>query len=64
MAYRMGVAKHRVEPDDPPRPPGVVFRSALHPSSEPAPDAPAGFSEVARTGTWQVLAACGGARPS
>jgi hypothetical protein len=64
MAYRMGVAKHRVEPDDPPRPPGVVFRSALHPSSEPAPDVPAQFSEVARTGTWQVLAACGGARPS
>ena len=64
MAYRMGVAKHRVEPDDPPRPPGMVFRSALHPSAEPAPDAPAQFSEVARAGTWQVLAACDGARPS
>ena len=30
MAYRIGVAKHVVEPDDPPRPPGMVFRSALH----------------------------------
>ena len=64
MAYRMGVAKHRVEPDEPPRPPGMVFRSAIHPSAEPAPDAPAQFSEVARAGTWQVLAACDGARSS
>jgi hypothetical protein len=64
MAYRMGVEKHRVEPDDPPRPPGVVFRSALHPSSEPAPDIPTEFSEVARAGAWRVLAACRGARAS
>ena len=64
MAYRMGIEKHRVEPDAPPRPPGVVFRSALHPSVEPAPDAPSPFSEVARTGTWQVLAACDDARAS
>ena len=64
MAYRIGVAKHRVEPDDPPRPPGMVFRSALHRSADPAPDAPAQFSEVARAGTWQVLAACDGARSS
>jgi hypothetical protein len=64
MAYRMGVEKRLVEPDDPPRAPGVVFRSALHPSSEPAPEAPAQFSEVARNGSWQVLAACGGAGSS
>jgi hypothetical protein len=64
MAYRMGVEKHRVEPDEPPRPPGVVFRSALHASAEPAPDVPAQVSEVARTGEWQVLAACDGALPS
>jgi hypothetical protein len=41
-----------------------VFRSALSPSSAPAPAAPARFSEIARAGTWQVLAACGGAHPS
>ena len=64
MAYRIGVAKHRVEPDDPPRPPGVVFRSALHPRAAPAPATPPQFAEVARTGTWQVLSACDGARPS
>jgi hypothetical protein len=64
MAYRMGVAKHRVEPDEPPRPPGVVFRSPLHPSAAPAPDAPERFAEVARAGTWQVLAACDGAPSS
>jgi hypothetical protein len=61
MAYRIGVAKHRVEPDDPPRPPGMVFRSALHPEVAPAPSAPPQFTEVARAGAWQVLAACGGA---
>ncbi len=61
MAYRMGVAKHAVEPDDPPRPPGVVFRSALHQASAATPAAPAQFSEIARAGTWRVLAACHGA---
>jgi len=64
MAYRIGVAKHVVEPDDPPRPPGVVFRSTLHPAAAPAPAAPPQFAEVARTGTWQVLAACGSAPSS
>ena len=60
MAYRIGVAKHRVEPDEPPRPPGMVFRSALRPAAVPAPAAPQQFSEVARAGVWQVLAACDG----
>jgi hypothetical protein len=64
MAYRIGVEKHRVEPDAPPRAPGIVFRSALHPAAAPAPAAPPQFAEVARAGTWQVLAACHGARPS
>ena len=58
MAYRIGVAKHVVEPDAPPRPPGVVFRSALHAPRRPAPAAPPPFAEIARAGTWQVLAAC------
>ena len=56
MAYRIGVAKHVVEPDARPQPPGMVFRSALHRASAPAPAAPPRFAEVARTGTWQVLA--------
>jgi hypothetical protein len=64
MAYRMGVAKHVVEPDAPPRPPGMVFRSALHGASEPAPARAPGFTEIARAGRWQVLAACGRARSS
>ena len=64
MAYRIGVAKHRVEPDEPPRPPGIVFRSALHPLAAPDPAAPPQFAEVARAGTWRVLAACGAARSS
>ena len=59
MAYRLGVSKHVVEPDDPPRPPGMVFRSALHDASAPAPAAPwQFFAEIARAGSWQVLAAC------
>jgi hypothetical protein len=59
MAYRLGVAKHVVEPDDPPRPPGVVFRSALSATAQPAPRAPPRFAETARAGAWHVLAACG-----
>jgi hypothetical protein len=58
MAYRMDVPKHAVEPDAPPRPPGMVFRSALTRSSEEAPAAGAPFVELARTARWQVLAAC------
>jgi hypothetical protein len=58
MAYRMDVPKHVVEPDAVPRPPGMVFRSALTAGSEPAPAAGPGFVEVARTARWQVLAAC------
>jgi hypothetical protein len=58
MAYRLGVAKHVVEPDRPPRAPGVVFRSALSAAAEPAPGAPPRFAQTARAGEWQVLAAC------
>jgi hypothetical protein len=61
MAYRIGVAKHLVEPDDPPRPPGMIFRSALHRDAAPSPPAPPGFAEIARAGRWRVLAACRGA---
>ena len=58
MAYRLGVAKHVVEPDEPPRAPGIVFRSALAAGSAPAPASPSPFTQVARVGTWSVLAAC------
>jgi hypothetical protein len=58
MAYRMDVPKHAVEPDAAPEPPGMVFRSALTRSSGEAPSAGAPFVERARTGRWQVLAAC------
>jgi hypothetical protein len=58
MAYRMDVPKRAVEPDDPPRAPGVIFRSRLSATAPPAPAAPPRFSEVARAGAWQVLAAC------
>ena len=59
MAYRMDVEKRAVEPDDPPRAPGTVFRSRLHPEDPVLPAAvPDGFVEVARTPAWQVLAAC------
>ncbi|HTE62010.1 MAG TPA: hypothetical protein VK631_16790, partial [Solirubrobacteraceae bacterium] len=64
MAYRLGVAKHVVEPDDPPRAPGVVFRSALSAAASPAPPAPPRFAETARAGAWQVLASCGAAMTS
>jgi hypothetical protein len=61
MAYRLGVAKRVVEPDAPPRAPGVIFRSALSASAAPAPAAPPRFAETARAGEWQVLTACGSA---
>jgi len=58
MAYHLRVPKHAVEPDDPPRPPGTVFRASLTATSAAAPRAPAGFETAARAGTWQVLARC------
>jgi hypothetical protein len=58
MAYRLHVAKRVVEPDDPPRAPGVVFRSRLTADSAPAPGTSADFSEIAHAGSWRVLAAC------
>ena len=58
MAYHLRVPKHAVEPDDPPRPPGTVFRASLTAISAAAPRAPAGFETAARAGTWQVLARC------
>jgi hypothetical protein len=61
MAYRLGVAKRVVEPDAPPRAPGVVFRSSLNASAAPAPAAPPRFTPTIRAGAWEVLADCGSA---
>ena len=58
MAYRLAVAKYVVEPDLPPRPAGVVFRSRLTAASKVAPSAPPAFAPLARRGPWAVLAAC------
>jgi hypothetical protein len=58
MAYRLGVVKAAVEPDDPPRAPAVVFRSALTRRGSPLPDAPPGAQARARSPLWEVWAAC------
>jgi len=58
MAYALDVTKRTVEPDDPPRPPGFVFRARLTEASAPAPAAPATFEDVASAGEWEVLARC------
>jgi hypothetical protein len=58
MAYALDVTKRTVEPDDPPAPPGMVFRARLTLASAPAPAASPAFEDVARAGEWQVLARC------
>jgi hypothetical protein len=58
MAYRLGVVKAAVEPDATPRPPAVVFRSALTAGSSPTPAAPAGARTVVRSPLWRVQRAC------
>jgi hypothetical protein len=57
-AYRLEVAKPGVEPDLPPRPPGVVFRSSLSDGGEPEPEVGSGFARVGRRGSWEVWSAC------
>jgi hypothetical protein len=58
LAYRLDVPKRTVEPDLPPRPPGVVFRSRLAPAAPSTPAVSRAFREVARTADWQVLRTC------
>jgi len=57
MAYRLRVAKHRVQPDRAPSAPGFVFRSRLTRRADLAPEAPA-FALHARAGVWEVRARC------
>jgi len=59
MAYRLDVPKAAVEPDAPPRAPGVAFMSALTAHAAPTPHAPPGARTVARSRLWRVRAACG-----
>ena len=58
MAYHLEVPKRTVEPDEPPRPPGVVFRARLTTTSRPAPEAAPAFRPTVRSGQWEVLARC------
>jgi hypothetical protein len=58
MAYRLDVPKRAVEPDAPPRPPGVVFRTRLDRGAAPMPALGPGFERVARTGVWETWRAC------
>jgi hypothetical protein len=62
LAYRLGVARRLIEPDAPPRAPGVAFRSALTAEAAVMPAAPAGFEPVTRSALWEVARpAAGGA---
>jgi hypothetical protein len=58
LAYRLDVEKRTIEPDPPPRQPGVAFRSRLATNAPITPAAPPTFRELARTDRWQLLAAC------
>jgi hypothetical protein len=56
-AYKLGVRKQDVEPDDPPREPGTVFQSRLTKTAPLEPRAP-GFAEAGRFGLWVVRVRC------
>ncbi|HEX2071464.1 MAG TPA: hypothetical protein VHF90_07435 [Thermoleophilaceae bacterium] len=58
LAYRLDVAKEAVEPDEPPRRPGVVFRSPRRASDRPTPAWTPALRDVAVVGDWQVARAC------
>ncbi len=58
LAHHLGVPRQVVEPDRVPQPPGLVFRSALHPGEVSTPAVPPAFRPVARVGLWQVFAGC------
>ncbi len=58
LAHHLNVAKHHVEPDLPPRGPGVVFRSRMTRTSAAVPETPAGFAPVAANRSWTIHAAC------
>jgi hypothetical protein len=57
-AYALNVEKQRIEPDDPPRPPGTVFQTRLSATSDPQPAIPDAFSLVAEHGIVSVFSTC------
>ena len=57
LAYRLGVRKRDVEPDAPPRAPGVTFRSALRSGGPVEPAAPP-WPVATELGQWEVRVAC------
>ena len=57
-AWHLHVAKHVVEPDEPPTPPGVVFRSSFSVGEEARPVVPPGFDRVVSLRTWEVYSSC------
>lgn len=57
-AYGLEVPKRSVQPDLPPRPPGLVLRSPLGDGDGPTPSVGPGFSRVTRRGVWEVWRAC------
>ncbi|HEX2160734.1 MAG TPA: hypothetical protein VHF88_02840 [Thermoleophilaceae bacterium] len=58
LAHRLDVAKEVVEPDLPPRPPAVVFRSPRRAGARVTPAARPVFRQIAVVGDWQVARAC------
>lgn len=58
LAYRLRVHKRAVEPDEPPRPPGVVFASRLSAGAPRLPAAGPAFRRAASAGPWTVRSAC------
>jgi hypothetical protein len=58
MAYKLDVRKRVVEPDDPARAPGFVFRSKLNEDDPAQPAIPAGFEPVVRNEHWQIARSC------
>ena len=58
MAYHLDVRKRDVEPDAPPRPPGVAFRSALEVGNPLTPAVGPGFRRIASHGGWETWRAC------
>jgi hypothetical protein len=58
LAYALDVHRRTVEPDDPPRAPGVVFRSALRKGGPIVPDPPPGWTVAGRLGEWEMRRSC------
>ena len=57
-AYQLGVPKHLVEADRPPRRPAVVFQSRLRNRSPAVPRPAGGSVALGRHGAWRIFASC------